>query len=40
VHCTEDDMNRLYRASTFGAPRSRILCEEQRINLFAEGIKH
>jgi hypothetical protein len=32
-------MNRLYQESSFGAPCSRIRYEEQRINLFAEGVK-
>jgi hypothetical protein len=35
----EDDMNRLFQASRFGAPCSRILFEEQQINLFAEGVR-
>lgn len=40
IHRSEDDMNRLFEASAFGGPCSRILYEEQRINLFAEGIRH
>ncbi len=36
IHRTEEDMNRLYSASRFASPCSRILYEEQRINLFAE----
>lgn len=35
----EEDMNRLFQASRFGEPCSRILFEEQQINLFAEGIR-
>jgi CRP-like cAMP-binding protein/SAM-dependent methyltransferase len=39
IHRDEDDMNRLLSASKFASPCSRILYEEQRINLFAEGVK-
>lgn len=39
IHRTEEDMNRLFAASAFGRPCSRILFEEQRINLFAECVK-
>ncbi len=39
VYRTEDDMNRLYQASAFAAPCTRILFEDERVNLFAEGIK-
>lgn len=39
IHRTEEDMNRLFAASAFAEPCSRILYEEQRINLFAEGVK-
>jgi extracellular factor (EF) 3-hydroxypalmitic acid methyl ester biosynthesis protein len=39
VHRTEDDVNRLFAASAFARPASRILYEEQRINLFAECVK-
>ena len=38
-HCTDEDMDRLYQASRFGRPSTRILYEEQRINLFAECVK-
>jgi SAM-dependent methyltransferase len=40
IHRTEEDMNRLFAASRFGAPCTRIQYEAERINLFAEGIKH
>jgi SAM-dependent methyltransferase len=36
VHRTEEDMNRLFAASAFGQPCSRILFEDEGINLFAE----
>ena len=39
IHRDEDDMNRLYQASKFGAPCSNIRYEAEGINLFAEGIK-
>ena len=39
VHRDEDDMNRLLCASAFGKPCSRILYEDQGINLFAEAVK-
>jgi hypothetical protein len=39
VHRTEEDMNRLFEASLFGQPCSRILFENERINLFAECYK-
>ena len=39
IHRTEEDMNRLFAASAFAGPCSRIFYEEQRINLFAEGVK-
>lgn len=39
VHRTEDDMDRLFRASAFGRGTTRILYEEQGINLFAECIR-
>ena len=39
IHRTEDDMNRLFAASAFGRSCTRILYEEQRINLFAECVK-
>jgi hypothetical protein len=39
-HRTEEDMNRLYRQSAFGKPCTRVLFEEQRINLFAECVKN
>jgi hypothetical protein len=32
-------MDRLYRASAFGRPCTRVLYEAQRINLFAECTK-
>jgi len=39
VHRTEETMNRLFQASAFGRPCTRILYEEQQINLFAECVK-
>ncbi len=36
VHRSEADMDRLFRASRFGKPCTRILWEDQRVNLFAE----
>jgi hypothetical protein len=39
IHRDESDMNRLFAQSRFGRPCSRILFEEQQINLFAEGIR-
>jgi SAM-dependent methyltransferase len=39
IHRTEADMNRLFAASAFAGPCTRIFYEEQRINLFAEGVK-
>ena len=38
-HRSEDDMHRLFEASRFGSPCSRILFEEQGIHLFAEGVR-
>ena len=39
IHRTEDTMNRLFQASAFGRPCTRIVYEEQEVNLFAECIK-
>ena len=39
IHRTEEDMNRLFRSSLFGRDCTRIMYEEQRINLFAECVK-
>jgi len=39
IHRTEEDMDRLYRTSSFGTPTSNIRFEEQGINLFAECIR-
>jgi extracellular factor (EF) 3-hydroxypalmitic acid methyl ester biosynthesis protein len=39
IHRTEDDMNRLFRASAFGRDCSQVKFEEQGINLFAECVK-
>jgi extracellular factor (EF) 3-hydroxypalmitic acid methyl ester biosynthesis protein len=39
IHRTEEDMDRLYAASAFGRPCTRVLLEERGINLFAECIK-
>jgi len=36
IHRDETDMNRLFEASAFGRPCTRILYEEQEVNLFAE----
>ncbi len=32
----QDDMNRLFAASKFGRPCTRIQAEAERVNLFAE----
>lgn len=37
IHRTEDDMNRLFKASRFGRPCDEIRFEAERINLFAIG---
>lgn len=39
LHRTEADMDRLFAASAFGRPATRVLFEEQGINLFAECVK-
>jgi extracellular factor (EF) 3-hydroxypalmitic acid methyl ester biosynthesis protein len=39
IHRTEDDMNRLFRASAFASNCSNVRFEEQGINLFAECVK-
>ena len=39
IHRTEEDMNRLFRASAFGRDCTNVRFEAQGINLFAEGIK-
>jgi extracellular factor (EF) 3-hydroxypalmitic acid methyl ester biosynthesis protein len=39
IHRDEDDMNRLFAASKFGAPCSEIRYEPERVNLFAMGVK-
>jgi len=39
IHRTEEDMHRLYRASSFNRPCTRIMYEAQQINLFAECVK-
>ncbi|MEO8845189.1 MAG: class I SAM-dependent methyltransferase [Kofleriaceae bacterium] len=39
IHRSEDDVRRLFTASAFGGC-TRITYEAQRINLFAEGVKH
>lgn len=39
IHRSEDDMHALFRQSAFGAPCSRILYEDEGINLFAEGTR-
>jgi SAM-dependent methyltransferase len=36
IHRTEADMDRLYQRSKFGRPCSRVVFEEEGINLFAE----
>lgn len=38
-HRTEDDLHRLYEQSKFGKPCTRILWEDQHINLFGECVK-
>ncbi len=39
IHRTEDDLNRLFRASAFRSSCSNVRFEEQGINLFAECIR-
>ena len=39
IHRTEADMDRLYAASSFGQPCTRIQFEGENINLFAECVK-
>ena len=39
IHRDEAKMDELYRASKFGKPCSRILFEEEGVNLFAECVK-
>lgn len=39
IHRTEDDLNRLYAASRFGRPSSRVRFENEGINMFAEGVR-
>jgi len=39
IHRTEEDMNRLFRASAFGRASTRVVFEEQEINLFAECVR-
>ena len=39
IHRTEEMMNRLFLASKFARPCTRIIYEEQEINLFAECVK-
>jgi extracellular factor (EF) 3-hydroxypalmitic acid methyl ester biosynthesis protein len=38
-HRDEAKMDELYRASKFGKPCSRILFEDEGVNLFAECVK-
>ncbi len=40
IHRTEEDMNRLFLASPFRSPCSRITYEELGIDLFAECVRH
>jgi len=39
IHRTENDLNRLYAASTFGRPCTKIQFEGENINLFAECVR-
>ncbi len=39
IHRSEADMDRLFEASAFGRPSTRVLWEPQRINLFAECVR-
>jgi hypothetical protein len=39
IHRTEEDLDRLYKASAFGRGCTRVVFEEQGINLFAECVK-
>ncbi|MCO6456929.1 MAG: cyclic nucleotide-binding domain-containing protein [Pirellulaceae bacterium] len=39
IHRTEEDMNRLFAASRFQRPATRILFEPEGVNLFAECVK-
>ena len=36
IHRSEEEMNRIFEASSFGRPCARIQFEQERINLFAE----
>jgi SAM-dependent methyltransferase len=39
IHRTEEDMNRIFAASKFASPCTRIQYEAERVNLFAECVK-
>ncbi|WP_446219047.1 hypothetical protein [Micromonospora sp. IBHARD004] len=39
VHRTEEDLDRLFQASAFGRPTTRVMYEPESINLFAERVK-
>jgi hypothetical protein len=39
IHRTEDDMHRLFAASKFGRPCTKIRFEAEKVNLFAECVK-
>jgi CRP-like cAMP-binding protein/SAM-dependent methyltransferase len=39
IHRSEDDLHRLFAASKFGKTRNRIIFEEEKVIMFAEGIK-
>ncbi|MEM7011754.1 MAG: cyclic nucleotide-binding domain-containing protein [Verrucomicrobiota bacterium] len=39
IHRTEEDLNRIFESSAFGAPSADIFFEEERVNIFATGRK-
>jgi hypothetical protein len=39
IHRTEDDLHRLFAASAFGRPCTRIRFEAEGVNMFAECVK-
>jgi extracellular factor (EF) 3-hydroxypalmitic acid methyl ester biosynthesis protein len=39
IHRSEDDLNRLFAASKFGKDCHRIVFEEEKVMMFAEGVK-
>lgn len=39
IHRSEDDLHRLFAASAFGQPCERIVFEEEKVMMFAEGVR-